>query len=87
MATWSFWGDAVKSVSVVEAKSRFSALLAEVEAGEEVAVTRHGKVVARLVPERQGVAADAFRDLWSDNDVDLQAPEDGPAETVASLDD
>jgi prevent-host-death family protein len=77
----------VKSVSVVEAKSRFSALLAEVEAGEEVAVTRHGKVVARLVPERQGVAADAFRDFWSDNDVDLQAPEDGPAEAVASLGD
>lgn len=77
----------MKSVSVVEAKSRFSALLAEVEAGEEVAVTRHGKVVARLVPERQGVAADAFRDFWSDSDVDLQAPEDGPAETVASLDD
>jgi len=77
----------VKSVSVVEAKSRFSALLAEVEAGEEVAVTRHGRVVARLVPERQGVAADAFRDFWSDNDVDLQAPEDRPAETVASLDD
>ena len=77
----------MKSVSVVEAKSRFSALLAEVEAGEEVAVTRHGRVVARLVPERQGVAADAFRDFWSDNDVDLQAPEDRPAETVASLDD
>jgi prevent-host-death family protein len=33
----------VKNISVVEAKSRFSALLAEVEAGEEIAVTRHGK--------------------------------------------
>ena len=77
----------MKSVSVVEAKSRFSALLAEVEAGEEVAVTRHGKVVARLVPERRGVAADAFRDFWSESDIDLQAPEDRPAEGVASLDD
>ena len=77
----------MKSVSVVEAKSRFSALLAEVEAGEEVAVTRHGKVVARLVPERRGVAADVFRDFWSGSDIDLQAPEDRPAEDVASLDD
>jgi len=76
---------AVKSVSVVEAKSHFSALLAEVEAGEEIAVTRHGKVVARLVPERRGTAADAFRDFWSDSDIDLQTPEDEPAETAASL--
>ncbi|MBW8726148.1 MAG: type II toxin-antitoxin system prevent-host-death family antitoxin [Inquilinus limosus] len=76
----------MKSVSVVEAKSRFSSLLAEVEAGEEVAVTRHGKVVARLVPDRQRVAADAFRDLWADHDIDLQAPDDMPAEDVASLD-
>ncbi|MGO4125552.1 type II toxin-antitoxin system Phd/YefM family antitoxin [Inquilinus sp. YAF38] len=76
----------MKSVSVVEAKSRFSSLLAEVEAGEEVAVTRHGKVVARLVPDRQRVAADAFRDFWADGDIDLQAPDDRPAEEVASLD-
>lgn len=74
----------MKSVSIVEAKSRFSALLAEVEAGEEVAVTRHGKIVARLVPDRRRVAADAFRDFWSDSDIDLKAPEDGPAEDVAS---
>lgn len=77
----------MKSVTVVEAKSGFSALLAQVEAGEEIAVTRHGKVVARLVPDRPRVAADAFRDFWSDSDVDLQAPEDAPAEDVASLDD
>ncbi|TWT15123.1 type II toxin-antitoxin system Phd/YefM family antitoxin [Reyranella sp. CPCC 100927] len=77
----------MKSVTVVEAKSRFSALLAEVEAGEEIAVTRHGRVVARLVPDRPQVAADAFRDLWTDGDIDLQAPEDKPAESVSSLDD
>lgn len=76
----------MKSVSIVELKSRFSALLAEVEAGEEIVITRHGKVVARLVPDRR-VAADAFRDFWSDNDLDLQVPEDVPAEGVASLDD
>ncbi|MBN9340999.1 MAG: type II toxin-antitoxin system prevent-host-death family antitoxin [Burkholderiales bacterium] len=77
----------MKNVSVVEAKAHFSALLAEVEAGEEIAVTRHGKVVARLVPERPQVAADAFRDFWSDDDIDLKAPADQPAEDVAPLDD
>ncbi len=77
----------MKSVTVVEAKSRFSALLAEVEGGEEIAVTRHGKVVARLIPDRPRAAADAFRDFWSDGDIDLQAPDDLPPEPVVSLDD
>lgn len=62
--------------------------LAEVEAGEEIAVTRHGKVIARLMPDYPRKAADAFRDLWADADeIDLVAPEDRPAEAVASLDD
>lgn len=77
----------MKSISVVEAKARFSALLAAVEAGEEIAVTRHGKVVARLVPGAPRMAADAFRDFWQDACTDLQAPPDLPPEDVASLDD
>ncbi|MET2832575.1 type II toxin-antitoxin system Phd/YefM family antitoxin [Mesorhizobium shangrilense] len=78
----------MKSVSIVEAKAHFSALLAEVEGGEEIALTRHGKVIARLVPDYPRKAADAFRDLWADADeIDLIAPEDTPAEAVASLDD
>lgn len=77
----------MKSISVAEAKSRFSALLADVEAGEEIAVTRHGKVVARLVPDHPRMAADAFRDFWQGADIDLQAPADLQAEDVASLDD
>lgn len=36
-------------IPVAEAKNRFSELLARVELGEEIAVTRHGKPVARLV--------------------------------------
>jgi antitoxin (DNA-binding transcriptional repressor) of toxin-antitoxin stability system len=56
--------------------------------GEEIAVTRHGKVIARMVPDHRRVAADAFRDFWADADeIDLVAPEDKPAEDVASLDD
>ena len=41
----------MKTANIAEAKSHFSALLAEVEAGEEVVITRRGKPVARLVPE------------------------------------
>jgi prevent-host-death family protein len=38
-------------VTAFEAKTRFGELLARVSRGEEVVITRHDKVVARLVPE------------------------------------
>ncbi len=77
----------MKSVSVVEAKSHFSSLLAEVEAGGEVAVTRYGKVVARLVPgEPPKMAADAFRSFWQAGGFDVEAPADAPPEEVPALD-
>jgi prevent-host-death family protein len=77
----------VKTLTVVQAKSRFSAVLAEVEAGEEVAVTRHGKVVAKIVPDAPHVAASAFSDFWADQGIEMEAPKDMSAEDVASLDD
>lgn len=40
----------MKEVGVLEAKTHFSALLAEVCAGAEVTITRHGKPIAKLVP-------------------------------------
>jgi len=41
----------MQTVSVHQAKDRFSALLQAVEAGEEVVITRHGKKIARIVHE------------------------------------
>jgi prevent-host-death family protein len=41
----------MKAATVANAKSHLSALLAEVEAGEDVVITRRGKPVARLVAE------------------------------------
>ncbi|WP_417515129.1 type II toxin-antitoxin system Phd/YefM family antitoxin [Minwuia sp.] len=41
----------MKHVSATEAKARFSELLSDVERGEKVQITRHGKVVATLVPQ------------------------------------
>ncbi len=40
-------------VGAYEAKTRFSSLLEKVEQGEEVRITRHGRRVARLVPDRE----------------------------------
>jgi prevent-host-death family protein len=40
----------MNDVALFEAKNRLSELINRVEAGEEIAITRRGKVVARLVP-------------------------------------
>jgi len=41
----------MRSVTVASAKARLSAVLAQVEAGEEIIITRRGRAVARIVPE------------------------------------
>ncbi len=48
----------MKTASVAEAKSHLSELLATVEAGEELVITRRGKPIARVIPEP--VAAGRF---------------------------
>ena len=40
-------------VGAYEAKTQLSALLDRVERGEEVRITRHGRPVARLVPDHE----------------------------------
>lgn len=44
-------GQSMKTVPITEAKARFSALLGDVERGNTVSITRHGKTIARIVPE------------------------------------
>jgi len=41
----------MREIQASEAKAKFSALLDAVERGETIAITRHGKVIARLNPE------------------------------------
>ncbi|MTW21461.1 type II toxin-antitoxin system Phd/YefM family antitoxin [Allochromatium palmeri] len=76
----------MRHVQVTEAKAAFSGLLAAVEAGETVAITRRGRVIARLVPDTPSLAADAFRPFWGmHEEIDLVAPDDRPPEPVATL--
>ncbi len=42
-------------IGAFEAKNTLSALLDRVEHGEEIIITRHGKPVARLVPNTGGI--------------------------------
>jgi prevent-host-death family protein len=61
----------MSKVTAFEARTRFGELLERVSRGEEVVITRHDKVVARLVPEgpkrRDEVrrAVSGLRDLQS----------------------
>ena len=41
----------MRTVAATEAKAHLAQLLTDVERGETVSITRHGKVIARLVPE------------------------------------
>jgi prevent-host-death family protein len=54
-------------VGAFEAKNTLGSLLDRVERGEEIVITRHGKAVARLVPNAgrfdQDQAQQAFRRL------------------------
>lgn len=48
------------SIGAYDAKAKLSELLDRVEQGEQIVITRHGKAVARLVPEG-GYDRDAAR--------------------------
>jgi prevent-host-death family protein len=51
----------MKQVQASAAKARFAELLDEVERGETVVITRHGKAIAHLVPDEEARRANARR--------------------------
>jgi prevent-host-death family protein len=51
----------MQQVGAFEAKNRLSELLRLVEAGEEIAITNRGRVVARLVPAQPASCGDEAR--------------------------
>lgn len=62
----------MQSIPIHQAKSQLSELIRAAEQGEDVVLTRHGKPVVRLVPERpdgptaaerERIAAQALADL------------------------
>ena len=50
----------MNTVSVAEAKAHLSELLNQVEAGEEIVITRRGQPIARIAPERKPLNPLAF---------------------------
>lgn len=51
----------MKQIQASQAKAQFAELLDQVERGETVVITRHGKAIARLVREDDERRADALR--------------------------
>ena len=45
----------MKHVQASEAKAKFAELLDQVEQGETIVITRHGKVIAQLVPDEEAL--------------------------------
>ena len=45
----------MREIGAFEAKNTLGALLDRVQGGEEILITRHGKPVARLVPNSGGI--------------------------------
>lgn len=56
----------MKQIGASDAKARFAECLDEVERGETTVITRHGRAIARLVPEagrRQKQIDEAIKDI------------------------
>jgi prevent-host-death family protein len=51
----------MRRIGALEAKNRLGSLLDLVEQGEEIVITRHGRPVARLVPEAPARDRDAAK--------------------------
>ena len=54
-------GPPVTKISAADAKNTLGSLLDRVERGEEIIITRHGKPVARLVPNAGRIDQDQAR--------------------------
>jgi len=70
----------MQSIPLAKAKAELSHLIDLACQGEDVAITRRGRVVVRLVAEgAEKSAADAFAPLWAMGGLDIEAPTELPA--------
>jgi prevent-host-death family protein len=65
-----------------DAKARFSELLDKVEKGETVVITRHGRAIARLVPDQERRQKEIDEALASIRDVSKRAKKTTVAEII-----
>ena len=51
----------MREIQASEAKTHFASLLSDVERGETLIITRHGRAIARIVPEEGKKREDIIR--------------------------
>lgn len=71
----------MKTVGAYEAKTKLSALLQEVAAGEHVVITKHGRPVAQLTPLPPGMDAETAGEAWPQ---DVAAPRSERAQAAVA---
>lgn len=59
----------MRIIRINEAEASFSALVSAVEAGEELALSRHGRIVARMLPGIQQTDAASCRRGRAESDL------------------
>ena len=64
----------MRRMSLTDTKAHLSAIVAEVEAGEEIVITRRGQPVARIVAERKCPAGNASAPVKELRDFVLAQP-------------
>ena len=70
----------MKSATIADAKTHLSSLIAEIETGEEVVITRRGTPVVRLIAEPKTQPFD-----WSDLEAWVNAAPPSTGLTVAEM--
>jgi prevent-host-death family protein len=73
----------MKQVQSSVAKAQFAELLDEVERGETVVITRHGKPVARLVPDGEAQKERVDRAIKRIKELQKNAPRATMEEIIA----
>lgn len=65
--------NAPRKYSVSEAKANFSEMIRQAEAGEDIVITRHGKIIAEIKPrasERKSLLGALKGQIWLSPDFD-----------------
>ena len=77
----------VTEFGAADAKARFSELLARAEQGEEIAIRKHGRIVAKLSPFKPLPSLSESRRNWDDWFAyrDAQKIKLAPGETIMDL--
>jgi prevent-host-death family protein len=76
----------MRHIQVSEAKTRLLQLLDDVEQGETLVITRHGRPIARLVPEPDQLQAEIDRAIASIKARRRSAPRITAQELVSARD-